>query len=241
MKFVIDPSSPVPLHVQVETLLKEMIKDPAYKDGALLQPEVDMAKELGISRNTLRHAMNKLIFEGLLVRKKGFGTKVSETSLSTELDKWTSFSQEMTEKGLPFKTFSTKVSFERVSDYIAGVFDIIPDSDVLRLEQLHGMKEDPIVLFVSYLHPDIGLTGDEDFSLPLYDILAQFNTTPNLSKEEISAQPAGAYLANILDIKRSDPVLVRKRKVYDINDNIIEYNICYYRSNKITFLTDIKR
>ena len=78
MKFKIDHSSAVPLHAQVETLLRELIELPKYKNGGLLPKEVDLAKQLGISRNTLRQATNKLEYEGLLVRKKGVGTRVAE-------------------------------------------------------------------------------------------------------------------------------------------------------------------
>lgn len=68
--FKLDHNSGLPLHYQVEQLLREMIQEPEYQDGKLFPKEVDMAKMLGISRNTIRQATNRLEHENLLVRKR---------------------------------------------------------------------------------------------------------------------------------------------------------------------------
>lgn len=54
-----------------------MIQQEEYRKGKLLPNEVELSKELNISRNTLRQAINRLVFEGLLIRKKGYGTTVA--------------------------------------------------------------------------------------------------------------------------------------------------------------------
>ena len=61
----------------------------------MLPNEVDLSKQLGISRNTLRQAINNLVTEGLLVRKKGIGTIVVNQSVSSKAKNWLSFTQEM--------------------------------------------------------------------------------------------------------------------------------------------------
>ncbi|MDQ3278216.1 MAG: GntR family transcriptional regulator, partial [Bacteroidota bacterium] len=76
-------------------MLRAIIADPQYADGKLLPNEVDLAKQLAISRTTMRQALNKLVYEGLLIRKKGIGTKVSASSVSSKSNNWLSFSQEM--------------------------------------------------------------------------------------------------------------------------------------------------
>ena len=67
MSFSIDHKSALPLHAQVENLLRELIASDEYKKGKFLPNEVSFAKQLGISRNTVRQATNKLVYEGLLV------------------------------------------------------------------------------------------------------------------------------------------------------------------------------
>lgn len=71
MKISIDHNSAIPLYLQIENQLRNIIREPEYKKGKMLPNEVDLSKQLGISRNTLRQAINNLVTEGLLVRKKG--------------------------------------------------------------------------------------------------------------------------------------------------------------------------
>jgi GntR family transcriptional regulator len=96
----IDHKSATPLHMQVEMLLRELIKEPKYINGALFPKEVDIAKKLGISRNTVRQAISKLVIEGYLERKKGVGTKVASQNISTQLKSWMSFTREMKKREL---------------------------------------------------------------------------------------------------------------------------------------------
>ncbi|MCH5598944.1 GntR family transcriptional regulator [Niabella ginsengisoli] len=70
MKLSLDHKNHIPLHLQAEKLLRDLIKKPEYINGKFLPNEVDLAKQLAISRTTLRQALNKLVYEGLLLRKK---------------------------------------------------------------------------------------------------------------------------------------------------------------------------
>lgn len=56
--------------MQAEEILRKLIESEEYKNGKFLPNEVDLSERLNISRNTLRQAINKLVFEGLLIRKK---------------------------------------------------------------------------------------------------------------------------------------------------------------------------
>ena len=67
--------SPVPLHAQVERLLRELVRRPEYQKGQLLPDEVSLAMRLGVSRGTVRAGISKLVFEGVLERKPGIGTR----------------------------------------------------------------------------------------------------------------------------------------------------------------------
>lgn len=242
MKFKIDHSSALPLHAQVETLLRKLIELPEYKNGGLLPKEVDLAKQLGISRNTLRQATNKLEYEGLLVRKKGVGTRVAEKTVTTQLDHWHSFTNEMSAQGLSFKNYRLVVEWVEADSKIATFFNIPEATSVLKLSRLRGDEEAPFVYFESYFHPRIGLTGNEDFSKPLYDLLENdFHVVASLSREKLKARLATTITAKRLQIGAGDPVLVRERFVYDPGDRPLEYNIGFYKADKFTYKIDIRR
>jgi GntR family transcriptional regulator len=242
MDLKIDHNNPLPLHIQVESLLRELIQMPEYQKGRFLPPEVELASKLGISRNTVRQATNKLEIEGLLVRKKGVGTRATEKTLTTNLDQWHGFTQEMTQKGIAFKTFEIVLKWVNTEPKIAAFFGIPENTSILCLSRLRGDDEGPYVFFESYFHPRIGLTGKEDFTRPLYDLLENdFHVIPSLSKERIKARLASSITAKRLKIHAGEPVLVRERYVLDPGDRPIEYNIGFYKADKFTYAIDIKR
>ena len=242
MNLKIDHKSPVPLHAQVESLLRELIQLAEYQNGGLLPKEVDLAKRLGISRNTLRQATNKLEYEGLLIRKKGVGTKVAEKRITTSLDNWMSFTQEMSSQGLDFVNFLIEAKWEKINEKIAQFFEIKEGEKVLCLKRLRGFNDGPFVYFESYFHPRIGLNGKEDFSQPLYDILEQdYHVIPSISREEIKAKPASKITAERLNIQQGDPILLRERYVSDPGERPIEYNVGFYIADKFTYSITITR
>lgn len=242
MVLKIDHSSPIPLHAQVEELLRNLIELPEYVDGGMLPKEVDLAKKLGISRNTLRQATNKLEYEGLLIRKKGVGTKVVHKQVTTHLNEWLSFTQEMNEKGVAFINFKLQVEWVKAESKIAKFFEVELDTPILKLSRLRGDKEGPFVFFESYFHPKIGLTGEENFSRPLYEILENdYHVTPAFSNEKIKARLASFITSKKLEIKQGEPVLVRERFVSDPGNRPLEYNLGIYKAEKFTYTINIKR
>ncbi|GAA3986718.1 GntR family transcriptional regulator [Mucilaginibacter dorajii] len=242
MKLSIDHKSAVPLHIQAETLLREMIKEPEYQAGKLLPNEVDLAKILAISRTTLRQAINKLVYEELLVRKKRLGTKVAQSKMSSKSMNWLSFTQEMQARGIPIKNYELHVSWVYPDDYIANFFDIKTEKKIMKLERLRGNADEAFVYFVSYFHPRIGLTGDEDFKKPLYEMLEnEHSVVANLSKEEISARAADKLIAGKLEIDPGSPVLFRKRFVFDQGDRPMEYNLGYYKAESFIYTVESRR
>ena len=240
--FIVNHKSPLPLHIQVETILRNLIELPEYQNGKMFPNEVHMAKKLGISRNTVRQATNKLVYERLLVRKKGVGTKVAKNNISTKLNKWTSFTHEMDEKGVSFRNYTIKVSKVFPDKEIQLLFKIAEGIKVIRLERLRGLEKGPIVYFISYFHPATGLTEKEDYSKPLYEKLEkEHHISVAVSKEGISAILANKKLAAKLNISQGDPILFRKRVVCDPGDRPIEYNLGYYRADSFTYTIDIAK
>ncbi len=242
MKLAIDHKSPIPLHIQAERLIRELIKQPEYKAGKLLPNEVDLAKKLAISRTTLRQAINTLVNEELLTRKKKVGTKVAHQKISSKSMNWLSFSQEMKTRGIPVKNYELHVSWVYPEEYIANFFEIKMDKKILKMERLRGSYEEAFVYFISYFHPRIGLTGEEDFKMPLYEMLeTEHSSIAVLSKEEISARIADKTLAAKLEIETGSPILFRKRFVYDQGERPLEYNVGYYKADSFVYTVESRR
>ena len=72
----LDRTSPIPLYFQVATRLQQLIEDGVMPVGGRLENEVELADRLGVSRPTMRRAIQYLVERGMLVRKRGVGTQI---------------------------------------------------------------------------------------------------------------------------------------------------------------------
>ncbi len=241
--FLINHDSPVPLHAQAEILLRKIIELPEYKtQREFLPKEVELAKLWGISRNTLRQAINKLLIEGKLERKTGVGTRVINKKITTNLDNWVSFTQEMSQKDIPMTNLSSEIKYIKANSTIANALDIEKGKSILCLKRVKGLKNVPVVYFESYIHPRIELSMEEDFKGSFYELLENnYNIIPSISKEEIKADKADNKIAKILGIEKNETVLERIRLVLDIGKKPVEYCYCYYKYDLFTYSIDIKR
>lgn len=242
MELSINHQSKIPLHVQVEELLRKLVEVPKFRNGALLPKEVELANRLGVSRNTIRQATNKLENEGLLIRKKGVGTRaVQKKPLATGLDHWYSFTQEMQERGVHVINLSLKMEWVQADGKLADFFSIPLNAKVFKLSKLKGTAGEPIVFFESFFNPRIGVSEKDEFQLPLYKMLEnKYGIMAARSSENIKALPAGS-IARVLKVETKAPILFRERFVFDIGDRPIEYNLGYYRSDRFAYSIDIKK
>lgn len=240
----IEQNSGIPLHKQAEALLRELISKKEYREGKLLPSETELSEQMNISRNTLRQAINTLVTEGLVIRKKGYGTKVVPKGIVGGVKNWLSFSQEMKQLGITICNFELRVSRQK-PDETGRAFMDLSEEDATRcvvLERVRGKKEYPFVYFISYFNPAIPLTGEENYTAPLYEMLEQsYDVVVKTSREEITARLAGEHIAAKLEINPEDPILVRKRFVYDTNGTPVEYNIGYYRADSFTYTIEAQR
>lgn len=238
----IDLHSHIPLYVQLEQYLRELIQQEEYQKGKLLPSEVDMAAQFGVSRNTLRAAIDKLVQENLVIRKKGVGTVVNKHRIAAKLERWDGFSAEMDSKGIRMQTLFKDVKWVKADDDVAFDMGIKAGTPVCRLERLKGVDAEPVVLFISYFHPRVNVDADEFFDGRLYEVLERkYHAVPMISNEEIGALACNDYFSSKLAITDGAPVLFRKRFVLNAAEKLLEMCYSYYRSDKFVYSVQIKR
>jgi GntR family transcriptional regulator len=243
MKFTIDHNSYIPLHVQIEKMLREMAKDSQYQKNQLFPTESSLSKILSVSRNTVRAGIEKLVNDGILERKRGIGTRViSNVPRVSHLKAWESFTKEMQLQGIDTETFFLEYKELNAPMDVSKIFSVEPKTPIYCLERIKGFEGVPVVHFLSYFHPRLELNGREDFSAPLYEILEKTcHVIADTSKEKIKAVAADSLISEKLHVKKGDPVLRRERIVTDKGGRIIEYAVNHYRSDKFEYTIDIRR
>src|SRR5690606_18552324 len=115
-----------------------------------LPKEVALSKKLGVSRNTIRQAINKLVHEGLIERKKGIGSKVINNKISTRLDRWISFTKEMQSQGIVVVNYLVDISLGFAGDEVYEALSVSNTKKLWKLEKIRGSKDAKYLYSISY-------------------------------------------------------------------------------------------
>ncbi len=238
----LDHQSSVPLRAQVEQILRELVLESAYQKGALLPDEVKLAAQLGVSRGTIRSGISKLVFEGLLERKAGVGTRVSHRQVESAIRAWRSFTQEMAAKGISVKNFKLTYRLVPPSAEAARSLQLNPGTEVWRLDRVRGWNGKPVLQSTSWFHPRLGLKGDEDFSSTLYATLEkETGVQPHRAREEFLATTADAQRARLLRVPIGTPLLLREHTVFDPGGRPFEFAEVRYVSSRFALTMELLR
>lgn len=238
----LDHDSSVPLRAQVEQVLRELVVKPEFQNGALLPDEVKMAAQLGVSRGTVRSGISKLVFEGILERKAGVGTRVSQRHVESGIRAWRSFTEEMAAKGIAVKNFSLNFRLVSPSAEAARALQLQPHTEVWRLDRVRGWNGKPVLQSTSWFHPRLGLKGDEDFSAKLYSTLERATgVRPHHAREEFLATAADAMRARLLRVPAGAPLLLREHTVFDPGNRPFEFAEVRYVSSRFALTMELHR
>ena len=136
--------------------LKEKINSGFYKPDEIIPSEQELSKIYGVSRVTIRKATDLLAFEGLLIRKPGYGTKITPHAITTKSLKHLGFRQEMEEQGKKIRTDIHKFTLMEASTQIANILGIKEKEMVYYFERIRYVDEEPLQFECTlYVYPKI--------------------------------------------------------------------------------------
>ncbi len=230
----VDSDSSLPLYLQAEQIVRKLIDDPEYADGVNLLPnELELSEAIGVSRSTMREAMNKLVFEGLLVRKKGLGTRVAERQVATKANLWYGDPSEFYESDLKPDVLEITIGWERAPRPVSKFYGIPEKRSVIKVERLIDCIGSAKVYVTSWLNPRIGLRSHMDFEgMSVYELLKQSGVVIGNAVEELTAKVPEPWVYKKLEIKPGSIAIFRRRFVYDNEGKPIEYRLEIYDASK---------
>ncbi len=231
----LDRSSPVPLYFQVAEQLERAVLDGKIGPGDRLDNEISMAAELGLSRPTMRQAIQVLVDKGMLVRKRGVGTQVVQGRINRSVE-LTSLNDDLAAAG---KSPSTEVlSLERIAvdEETAHELQIAAGEPVWDLQRLRLAGDQPLALMHNVVPAAVAPLDEVDFTTTgLYDFLRQRGITIRVAKQRIGARRATSADAKLLDETRNAPLLTMTRTGYDSAGRTVEYGNHAYRPELYAF------
>lgn len=217
-----------PLYIQVVDILKQKILNNEYKIDENIPTERELEEGFGVSKITIRKAIEILESEGYVEKKSGKGTKVVSNSLFNKLSKAESFSSILLSKG--HKLSKETISIEKIiNDANSQVFSIFGEK-CNKINRMYYLDSKPYIFFTHYIPFDENLTV-ENFNneSSLYMYLYRRNINITRFEDEFFIEESELEVSKALNLDK-DILLGRKRKTYDESDNIVELSFARYNT-----------
>lgn len=217
-----------------QRLHEQLIKIIAETDpGERLVTEPELAKQLGVSRATLREAMRTFEVQGLITRKQGSGTYVSHpvNVIATGLEVLESIETLASRIGLSVSMGTLEVKTTPANGEERAALQLEPGDLVLRVARVILAENRPVAYLIDILPTDILTAGelDDNFTGSVLDLLLH-RGEPVLqsSKTDICAVLADKDLAKKMEIQRSDVLLCFVAELYSTSGRVIDYSHSYF-------------
>ncbi|MGT2911609.1 GntR family transcriptional regulator [Streptococcus cameli] len=226
-----------PLYLQLVDVLENKIRETMTANEKLAS-ERELTQIYNVSRITVRLALKELESRGLLYKKHGKGTYVSEISDSmVDLSSMYSFTEQMKKMG---KDPETKVlSFQTVeaTEHIAKQMHLEQGELVFEIERLRMANHIPMMVERTYVPQSLfaELTAEMLQKRSLYDSFRDLGQVVRQADEEFYASIALENEAQHLNIAIGNPVLHVVRKTYNTKNRVIEYTFSIARADQFRY------
>ncbi|MEV6165658.1 GntR family transcriptional regulator [Streptomyces sp. NPDC052052] len=230
-----DRSSPVPLYYQLAQQLEAAIAQGRLVPGSLLGNEIELAARLGLSRPTVRQAIQSLVDKGLMVRRRGVGTQVVHSSVRRPLELSSLYDDLEAAGGHP-TTRVLRNTVEPAGAPVAEALGVAQGSDVHLVERLRYMHGEPLALLRNHL--PLGLVDLDTGRLEatgLYRLMRAAGVTLHSARQTVGARLATADEAAALGDREGSALLTMERTTSDDTGRAVEFGSHIYRASRYSF------
>ncbi|MFF5339309.1 GntR family transcriptional regulator [Streptomyces althioticus] len=235
LELSVDRGSPVPLYFQLAQQLESAIEHGTLTPGTLLGNEIELAARLGLSRPTVRQAIQSLVDKGLLVRRRGVGTQVVHSKVKRPLE-LSSLYDDLESAGQRPTTTVLVNTMVAASAEVAAALGVAEGGEVHHVERLRSAHGEPIAYLCNYL--PVGLLDLDTGQLEatgLYRLMRAAGITLHSARQTIGARAATAVEAERLREQTGAPLLTMQRVTFDDTGRAVEYGTHTYRPSRYSF------
>lgn len=227
-------------YLQIIEALSEQIENGHYQPGDRLPSERELSQQLGVSRMTVRQAMNSLVTRGMAYRQQGLGTFVAKPKVEHHVDLLTSFQVSMERIGLKHSTKLLSIEQIRANKKLAGKLGVNIGQLLCYIHRLRMHNGDPISLEYSYFPASL-CPHIEQFDLEhrsIYEILEnEYEIQIDVADQFFEPVVANEYESEMLSVPINAPLMLVSRVSYDVDGNAIEFGKDLYRGDKTRFVS----
>ena len=230
-----------PRYLRLTRTIGEAIDAGALKAGESLPPERELASLTGLSRVTVRRAVQTLVEAGRLVQRRGSGTFVAPRVEKVEqaLSLLTSFSEDMARRGKAGRSLWLSRAVHAPSPEEVMALGLGARDRVARLERVRTADGVPLAIERASLSTAI-LPDPEVVGSSLYAVLAERGLRPVRAVQRISAASLGAADAGLLGVPAGAATLRIERISYLPSGRVVEFTRSLYRGDAYDFAAELQ-
>lgn len=240
---MIDYGGPIPLYYQIELQLRQAIESGHYLPGEQLPTEGELQRAYGVSRVTVRTALQHLEEDGLISMRRGRGTFVErqameERKIERNPAHLFAFEEEVQKRGLTLSIKVLSVEHCPVPERIGRLLALPVGSTILRARRVGWAGDAPLWTESRYFPPSVSESlREEDLSRTSMATLLQAITGFPVASTHlhISAGPATVDQAQHLEIAQGDAVLINEFASYDIEGHPVMAARAIFRADRYAF------
>lgn len=229
----LDREGPVPLYAQVAERFEALIADGTLPSGTRLENEIAMGERFGLSRPTMRRAIQVLVDKGLLVRRRGVGTQIVHGAITRRAE-LSSLYDDLSQDDRTPRTEVLLYELIEPTAELAQQLGVELEKPVLHIKRLRWADDAPIALMENYLVEAPLVLREELETRGLYEMLRERGTTMRVARQFVSARAAAKDEARLLDVSAGSPILTLERTVYDQSGRVVEIGHTHYRPDRYT-------
>jgi DNA-binding GntR family transcriptional regulator len=231
----LERSGPIPLYFQISQRLEKAIVEGDLPAGSRLENEVALGERLGLSRPTVRRAIQELVDKGLLVRRRGIGTQVVHGQVTRGVE-LTSLYDDLTQSGKKPSTNLLEMNVMPADAKIATALAIEEGTPILHLRRIRLANNVAFAVMENWLPKDLAdLKAEDIVEHGLYQVMRSRGVTMRVAKQRIGARKATPEEATFLDMEKSSAVLTMDRTAYDNSGRAVELGHHCYRPDLYSF------
>lgn len=243
-KPIVDDTLAVPLYHQVYLVLRENIRNGVYGAGSV-PTESELCASFGVSRITIKRAMQELTKEGLVVRQRGRGTFVLESSRlpQRKRDSLDDLLRNVMAIGAATEMQRLDGGNVPAPPDVAAKLECNAGQIIFATQQLRKSGGQPIAIIRAYVPQDVAerLPQRDTSAQPMLAQLQQAGIAVARADQAITATIADPTTAQALSVEVGAPVIRLTRLVYDASNRPVEWLTALYRADRYEYRTTLVR
>ncbi|MBV8610302.1 MAG: GntR family transcriptional regulator, partial [Singulisphaera sp.] len=236
--------SAIPLYFQIEQDLASLIASGTLAPGSQLPSEEELVQRYGVSRTTVRKAVQELDRLGLIEIRRGRGTFVRTGKITQEFTELTGFVEDMVAVGLQPSAKVLGTAPTEANETIARQLRVPIGTAVMQIRRVRMADDVAISLDETYLPLALGRkVVENDLEVyPIFSLLEGKYDTPLLEADyRIEAVSADPFVAEALGVEDKSPILLIERVSYSLDHRPVDYEKLFYRGDKLRLTTRLRR